>query len=303
MSFGGTKKGPPDPAWKQFVLSGLSGCSAASCTHPFDTVKVRMQLASMGAKGESDGLMTTATKLINNEGFMALYKGLSASLLRQATYTTTRLGLYLQIKDAMAKRKPGEPPLYMKIGMSMLAGAGGAVVGSPADVVLVRMQADGKKPPESRLNYRNAIDGLFRIAKEEGVPALWKGCGPNLNRAMLMTAGQVASYDQAKYSLLQTKFFKDNVVTHFTASFIAAFVASVVTSPFDVVKTRIMNQRKGDGVQYKNAIECGMNVLRNEGALGFYKGFMPYFLRLGPHTILTFVFFEQFVKLFRVFGK
>lgn len=99
----------------------------------------------------------------------------------------------------------------------MMAGAGGALVGSPADVVLVRMQADGKLPIEQRRNYKHAIDGLVKITKNEGVLNLWRGVGPNIGRAMLMTAGQVASYDQAKEMLItQTSLFKDNIVTHFT---------------------------------------------------------------------------------------
>jgi solute carrier family 25 oxoglutarate transporter 11 len=65
-------------------------------------------------------------------------------------------------------------PLYQKFAASMIAGAGGSLVGSPADVVLVRMQADGKAPPELRHNYKNAFDGLYRIAKSEGIASWWR---------------------------------------------------------------------------------------------------------------------------------
>lgn len=83
----------------------------------------------------------------------------------------------------------GKPmPLTQKILLSMLAGAGGAMVGSPADVVLVfyffiyifinfyqvRMQADGKLPLQQRRNYKNAIDGLIKIIKDEGILKLWR---------------------------------------------------------------------------------------------------------------------------------
>lgn len=249
----------------------------------------------------SDGMLKTGLNVLSKEGIPAIYKGLSASLLRQGTYTTARFGLYLQIKDAMAP--DGNLSLFKKFAVSMLAGAGGSLVGSPADVVLVRMQADGKLPAEKRRNYKHAFDGLYRIAKEEGIAALWKGCLPNLNRAMFMSAGQLASYDQAKQILLQTPLFKDNIVTHFTASLIAAFVATVLTNPLDVVKTRIMNQSKESTQLYKNSIDCGIKIFKIEGLGGFYKGFVPYFVRLGPQTILTFVFFEQYARLWDHFGK
>jgi hypothetical protein len=122
---------------------------------------------------------------------------------------------------------------------------------------------------------------------------MWKGCLPNVYRAMFMTAGQLASYDQAKMLLLSTSLFKDGPVAHFTASTIAGLIAAIITSPMDVVKSRVMNAEKGF---YKNSIDCTIQTLKNEGPLAFYRGFMPYAVRLTPHTIVTFLAFEQFNK-------
>lgn len=103
----------------------------------------------------------------------------------------------------------------------MAAGAAGGVVGSPADLTNIRMQNDGLLPVEQRRHYKHALDGLIRIAREEGVLALWRGVGANVNRAMLMTASQVATYDQFKAMLLGTGYFGENLTTHFSASFLA----------------------------------------------------------------------------------
>ena len=48
---------------------------------------------------------------------------------------------------------------------------------------------------------------------------------------------------------------------------------------------------------YKSAIDCFLQTLRSEGALGLYKGFVPNWMRIGPHTIVTFFVFEQLRKL------
>jgi len=277
MLFGGGKK-EVIPTWQQFVLGGLSGCGASLCTHPMDTIKVRMQLSGMNTKESTqEGIIRTGIRVTKTEGLLALYKGLSASLLRQATYTTARFGLYLKIKEVL--EKTGPMPWYSKLAASMLAGSGGAIVGSPADVVLVRMQADGKAPPHLRNNYKNAFDGLFRIAKNEGILSWWRGSGPNVYRAALMSAGQLASYDQSKQVLLQTGYFKDNIITHFTASLIASFVATVLTNPLDVVKTRLMNQKQGavGEFAYSSMTDCFTKILKNEGPMGLYKGFLPFF--------------------------
>jgi len=203
--------------------------------------------------------------------------------------------------------KPGETlGIWKSIACSMAAGAGGAIAGSPADVVLVRMQADGKLPVEQRRGYKNAIDGLAKIVRDEGPMALTRGCIPNIYRAMLMTAGQLTSYDQAKGLILKHTEMKDGTALHITASMIAAFIASVITNPMDVIKTRIMNQAKSaaPGTQvYTSSVDCALKIIKHEGPQGLWKGFIPFFVRLGPHTVLTFVFFEQFSRAINYFSK
>lgn len=93
--------------------------------------------------------------------------------------------------------------------------------------------------------------------------------------------------------LLKTKYFKDNLLTHFTASLSAGVVATTITMPLDVLKTRLMNAKPGE---YKSIFDCLKHVLM-VGPAGLFKGFIPAFVRLGPHTILTFVFLEQLKRL------
>jgi len=276
----------------QFVGGGLGGCVASICTHPVDLLKVRLQVqgSASGVSAPQLGLWKTIVAVFQEGGVLALYQGLSASLLRQATYTTTRFGCYMYLRDLLSDSN-GNLPFYKKVVASMLAGAGGAIVGTPADVTLVRMQADGRLPVDKRRHYKHAIDGLFRIVREEGFFTMWKGCLPNVYRAMFMTAGQLASYDQAKMLLLATKIFKDDPITHFTASTLAGIIAAVITSPLDVVKSRVMNAEKG---YYRSSLDCAMRTFKSEGLFAFYRGFVPYAVRLTPHTIITFLAFEQF---------
>ena len=78
-------------------------------------------------------------------GFGSLYNGLSAGLLRQATYTTARLGIFQVINAEAIKMNEGKPlPLYQKALCGLTAGGLGALVGTPADLTLIRMQAGVK---------------------------------------------------------------------------------------------------------------------------------------------------------------
>ncbi|CAI7900779.1 unnamed protein product, partial [Closterium sp. NIES-54] len=104
------------------------------------------------------------------------------------------------------KANDGKPlPLYQKAACGLTAGAIGACFGSPADLALIRMQADSVLPVAERRGYKNAIHALTKIATDEGVTALWKGAGPTVVRAMALNMGMLASYDQSM------EYFKDTL--------------------------------------------------------------------------------------------
>jgi hypothetical protein len=90
---------------------------------------------------------------------------------------------------------------------------------------------------------------------------------------MLVTAAQLGVYDAAKSAVIDLNLMKDGLATHFTCSFGAGFVAAVVTSPVDVVKTRLMSQSKSStlGVQYSGFLDCFVKVSKTEGIRGLYK--------------------------------
>ncbi|KAG4211905.1 hypothetical protein ERO13_A02G131001v2, partial [Gossypium hirsutum] len=171
----------------------------------------------------------------------------------------------------------------------------GAAVGNPADVAMVRMQADGRLPLSQRRNYTSVVDALARMTKQEGVTSLWRGSSMTVNRAMLVTASQLASYDQIKETILAKGWMKDGICTHVVASFSAGFVAAVVSNPVDVIKTRVMNMKVvlGQRPRYTGALDCAMKTVKAEGPMALYKGFIPTISRQGPFTVVLFVTLEQ----------
>jgi solute carrier family 25 oxoglutarate transporter 11 len=195
----------------------------------------------------------------------------------------------------------GRPPSFMKkIFCGMTAGAVGAVVGTPAEISLIRMTADGRFPAEQRRGYKNVFDALYRITREEGVITLWRGCGPTVLRAIVVNAAQLATYSQAKQFLLSTRYFSDNISCHFCASMISGLVTTASSLPFDIAKTRIQNMRTINGIpEYKGILDVWVSAIRKEGFTSLWKGFLPYYLRVGPHTVLCFVFLEQLRSLYK----
>ncbi|KAL1956945.1 hypothetical protein VTO42DRAFT_6692 [Malbranchea cinnamomea] len=244
-------------------------------------------------------MLRTIVHVIRNDGFLGLYSGLSASILRQMTYSTTRFGVYEELKSRMNTGSSSSPPsLLTLIGMASFSGFLGGLVGNPADVVNVRMQSDAALPLEKRRNYKHAFHGLVQMVRSEGPSSMFRGVWPNSARAILMTASQLASYDTFKKMCIGQLGMSDNLTTHFTASLMAGFVATTICSPVDVIKTRIMSASPAES-QGHNIVGLLREVFRKEGFSWMFRGWTPSFIRLGPHTIATFVFLEQHKKIYR----
>ncbi|KAJ7394499.1 hypothetical protein OS493_000313 [Desmophyllum pertusum] len=289
------------PNYARFVMGGSAGMGATVFVQPLDLVKNRMQMSGVGGavKAHKSSLHAIAS-ILRQEGFFGVYNGLSAGLLRQATYTTTRLGVFTSLMEKF-KSPDGTPPSFlMKCGLGMTAGAIGSFIGTPAEISLIRMTSDGRLPVEQQRKYTSVFNALYRITKEEGILTLWRGCGPTVTRAVVVNAAQLATYSQAKQSLLSTGYFKDNLFCHFVASMISGLATTLASMPVDIAKTRIQNMKIIDGKpEYRGAVDVFMGVIRQEGIFSLWKGFTPYYFRLGPHTVLTFVFLEQLQRLAR----
>ncbi|EDN09881.1 mitochondrial 2-oxoglutarate/malate carrier protein [Histoplasma capsulatum] len=278
-----------------FINGGLSGMTATAVIQPIDMVKVRLQLAGEGARqGPRPTALGIAKQIIASGKFLDLYTGLSAGLLRQAVYTTARLGFFDTFTNALKVRADatGKKVTFAERAAAGL-GAGGlaAMIGNPADLALIRMQSDGLKPKETRANYRSVIDALARISKAEGITALWAGALPTVVRAMALNFGQLTFFAESK-SQLQAHTDLSAQNRTFAASAIAGFFASFMSLPFDFIKTRLQKQQKDPKtgqLPYKGVLDCAKKVVRDEGWLRFYRGFGTYYVRIAPHAMVTLI--------------
>ncbi|KAG7440191.1 mitochondrial carrier [Guyanagaster necrorhizus] len=165
-----------------------------------------------------------------------------------------------------------------------MAGGLAGFVGNPGEIVMVRLRGDFAKPSAKRFNYKHGIHALFRMVREEGVSFLARGVGPNMFHSVLMNAifKHVIGYDFFKAELLKTSYFHDNILCHFTASFAAGTVATIVCSPADILKAYTLF-----------ALGVIKASLKNEGPMFMFKGWLPAWTRLQPTTVLIFLTLEQ----------
>jgi solute carrier family 25 oxoglutarate transporter 11 len=243
----------------------------------------------MGSKNLS--AVKIAKEIYSSKGSMKpFYAGLDSALLRQAVYTSTRLGLFYSIKDYLKKRNNGkEPSAIANACMSLFAGAVGSFVGNPADLALIRMQSDNNLPVEERRNYKNVFDALFRTVKEEGIYTLWRGSMPTVIRAMAMNFSLLVPFEEIK-KLLKPK-VKNEKLRSIYASCIAGLCATVLSLPFDNIKTKLQKMKRGaDGrLPYDGVLDCAKKTAQKEGILKLWVGISTFYVRVAPHAVISLV--------------
>ena len=285
-----------DPLAIRLCLTYASSIAAESCTYPLDFTKTRLQLQGQGKNlGKKQlGAISMAIHIIKNEGVLGIFSGLKPALLRHFIYTPTRIVGYETFRQyfAGANGDVTKIPLWQRGFSGAMAGMIGQFVASPADLVKVRMQAAGRgQGPQ----YTGVMDAFGKIFKEGGVKGLWKGWLPNVQRAGFVNLGELATYDAAKQTLLHSGYFDDTVWCHAASSGISGFVSALVSSPADVMKSRLMaNMVKENGEpMYRGMIDCLNKTVKKEGVLSLWKGFMPAWTRLAPWQLIFWLSYEE----------
>lgn len=296
--------------WRPFLFGGLASSVAELATFPIDLTKTRLQIQGQIFDNTSQQLQYAQKKYTNmfqagyriarDEGVHKLYSGVSAALLRQATYGTIKIGIYQRIKRIFAEDISQEK-LHLNILNGMFSGALSNAIANPTDLLKIRMQANHPSVQGKRL-----FPAMFSIAKKEGVRGLWSSVLPTAQRAAIVCGVELAVYDWMKKQLIYRFHCSDTIGTHFLSSFTAGLAGALSSTPIDVVRTRLMNQENlhprhqvstTSTTPYRGVIDCFVKTTKNEGFFALYKGFFPSWLRLGPWNIVFFIVFEQLKRI------
>ena len=287
---------------------GVGSVCAGLITNPCDVIKVRNQQF-----GSTDTRYRTfrgsAASILRHEGARGFAKGASATVLRECTYSSVRLGLYEPIKrqysllldDSSYNNKnnnknnnnnnnngaPSSSPLVKWLS-AFTSGAIGGALFNPVDVVKIRFQSSAShQPPYTSLHH------AFRtIYAKKGWRGLYIGTSATVVRAAFVTSAELGSYDVVKNDILVRSFGidADATSTHLLASLVASLITTTAANPADVVKTRVMNDPHGTvGGAYRHLV----HVWTTDGIAGFFRGWTASYLRIGPHTVISLVLIEK----------
>lgn len=320
-------EGKPQSApanYKGFVAGIFSGFAKLSVGHPFDTIKVRLQTSS---KSKFKGPLDCVLQTVRKEGVRGLYKGATPPLVGwmfmdslyverhrkllhqclQGTDDNDRLMGSLTVYRRLLRERIFAPKLPSGLpdpnyklppfghGIAGLgAGCTVSLIAAPVEHVKARLQVQYSAKKSER-PYSGPIDCTTKILKNYGVRGLFRG----LLATMLFRSWFFvwwSTYDIFS-RLMREKTKMSTPAINFWAGGLSAQCFWLTSYPADVVKQRIMTDGLGEDRKFRRWTDAAAAVGREAGWRGYWRGFVPCFLRAFPANACALVAFEAVMRV------
>ncbi|XP_050211624.1 S-adenosylmethionine carrier 1, chloroplastic/mitochondrial-like [Mercurialis annua] len=248
------------------IAGGIAGAVADTALYPVDTIRTRMQAAHGGRKIMLKGL----------------YSGLTGNLVGSIPASAIFIGVYEPVKQKLLKAFPENLNALAQLTAGAVAGLVSSLVRVPTELVKQRIQTR---------QFTSALVAVRVIATKEGLKGLYAGYGALLLRDLPFDAIQFCIYEQLLmgYKLAVQRDLKDPEFALVGAS--AGAITAALTTPLDVVKTRLMLQ--GSSKQYNGVFDCFRTIVKEEGAHALLKGIVPRVLWIGSGGSIFFGVLEK----------
>jgi solute carrier family 25 carnitine/acylcarnitine transporter 20/29 len=242
---------------------------------------------------------------IRKEGPAGLYKGATPPLVGWMFMDSVMLGSLTFYRKLLSNtvfdiqaRKDKKLPAWGHGIAGMMAGSTVSFIAAPVEHVKARLQIQYSANKAERL-YKGPIDAIKKIYRFHGVPGIYHGlCSTLIFRSFFF-------FWWGSYDLLTT-YFKNNTslsapVINFWAGGLSAQIFWMTSYPSDVVKQRIMTDPLGKGLndgerKYRNWRQAATAVYKEAGWKGYWRGFVPCFLRAFPANAMALVAFEGVMR-------
>ncbi|EWC43715.1 hypothetical protein DRE_07467 [Drechslerella stenobrocha 248] len=302
-------------AYRGFVAGVFSGIAKLTVGHPFDTIKVRLQTSPAS---QFVGPLDCVLKTVKNEGIRGFYKGATPPLVGWMFMDSVMLGslhnyrqILLDIDSPFLRAKPPLPgpdgrsaadpvPRLSTLGhgiAGVFAGWTVSFIAAPIEHVKARLQVQyhGRHDQGIKPRYTGPIDCIIKLSRAHGILSIFHGL-----RATLLFRTFFffwwSSYDIITQHL-QTHTALSTPAINFWAGGLSAQVFWLTSYPSDVVKQRIMTDELAPGRRrYPTWWRAASAVYVDGGAAGFWRGFLPCFLRAFPANAAALLAFESVLR-------
>lgn len=277
------------------IAGTVGGLISVIVGHPLDTIKVRLQAAeALSQRTKFRGTIDCIMQTVRKEGGSALFKGLTPHLLMSVPCSSLLfwgygVGLKLQSKDQNFDKLSSIE--IFKAGL--FSGSCVAAVFVPFYHVKCKLQVQQISSVNAK--YMGPFTLALHILKTRGIQGLYKGLSANLLTAPA-TGCYFVSYEYLVRALIPAGTSRDDVgsVEVLFAGGIAGMVWWLVGLPADVLTSRIWTAPEG---KYPRGVRDALReLLRKEGALALYKGFVPVLLKAAPESAALFWGYELTLK-------
>jgi len=290
-----------------FALGSIAGAFGAFMVYPIDLVKTRMQNQRSASVGQLlyKNSWDCATKVVKNEGMLGLYSGVLPQLVGVAPEKAIKLTVNDLVRGKFTDLQTGSIPLWAEILAGGTAGGCQVVFTNPLEIVKIRLQVQGEAiraaaQEGEQLTKRSAL----WIVRHLGLKGLYKGASACLLRDVPFSAIYFPTYNHLKKDFFgESPQKKLGVVQLLTAGAIAGMPAAYLTTPCDVIKTRLqVEARKGD-TAYTSLRDCAQKVFKEEGFRAFFKGGPARILRSSPQFGFTLAGYEVLQNMLPLPGE
>jgi len=282
------------------VLKGfagaVSGAIACLLVQPLDVIKTRQQQQLvLNAISKYKSTLETMKIIVREEKISGLWKGTAPTLYRVipgAGMNFFFLHYLLGFLNQGDHTKPVSKTNALLAGSCARTLATVAVL--PVTVVKTRFEGFGTNV------YKNTFHALKTIYLQEGTRGLFSGLVPSVLRDAPFSGIYYLFYTQTQ-GILRTYFKNRDIpgsIINSISGFSAAIVATLVTHPQDVIKTRLQIKPTTEGPRFRSWELCKVTYQR-EGIFGFYKGLMPRLIRRPLSNAITWTIYEEIVGYFR----
>ncbi|XP_004509320.1 folate transporter 1, chloroplastic isoform X2 [Cicer arietinum] len=297
--------------WENAIAGSAAGFATVAVMHPLDVVRTRFQVND-GRASHLPSYKNTAHAIFTitrSEGLRGLYAGFLPGVLG----STISWGLYFFFYDKAKRRyaKNREEKLSPGLHLASAAEAGALVCLCTNPVWLVKTRLQLQTPLHQALPYSGLYDAFRTIVREEGFSALYRGIVPGL---FLVSHGaiQFTAYEELRKTIVDLKSKRSkiqhqnpdqllNSVDYAVLGATSKVAAILLTYPFQVIRSRLQQRPGHDGKpRYIGSWHAVKETARFEGVRGFYKGITPNLLKNAPASSITFIVYENVLKLLKL---
>ncbi|KAL4740024.1 mitochondrial carrier domain-containing protein [Aspergillus similis] len=282
-----------------FALGSLAGAFGAFMVYPIDLVKTRMQNQRSNRVGERlyNNSIDCARKVIRNEGFTGLYSGVIPQLIGVAPEKAIKLTVNDLVRGYFAGKQNGKLKTWQEVLAGGSAGACQVVFTNPLEIVKIRLQVQGELAKNAGVEGAAPRRSALWIVRNLGLVGLYKGASACLLRDVPFSAIYFPTYSHLKSDFFgESRTHKLGVLQLLTAGAIAGMPAAYLTTPCDVIKTRLqVEARKGEKA-YTGLRHAAVTIFKDEGFKAFFKGGPARILRSSPQFGFTLAAYEVLQK-------